>query len=94
MSGSAEEGLGSEPQFWGTFLVIQWLTLRALKAGGMGLIPAWGTTIPCLESSAELKKVLKPGPTLKGSDFNDLKYRLMALQAPKGTPMCNQGSEP
>jgi hypothetical protein len=29
-----------------------------------------------LESSAELKKVLTPGPTLKGSDFSGLRYRL------------------
>ena len=47
MSGPAEEGLGSESQFSGTFLVVQWLTLCVLKTGGMGMIPGWGTKIPC-----------------------------------------------
>ena len=30
----------------GTSLVIQWLRLYASTAGGMGLIPGWGTKIP------------------------------------------------
>ena len=29
-----------------TFLPVQWLRLWALTAGGMGLIPGWGTKIP------------------------------------------------
>ena len=28
------------------FLVVQWLRLHASNAGGMGLIPVWGTKIP------------------------------------------------
>ena len=30
----------------GTSLVIQWVRLYASTAGGMGLIPGWGTKIP------------------------------------------------
>ena len=30
----------------GTFQVIQWLSLHAFNAGGMGLIPGWGNKIP------------------------------------------------
>ena len=30
----------------GTSLVVQWLRCHAAKAGGMGLIPGWGTKIP------------------------------------------------
>ena len=30
----------------GTSLAVQWLRLRAPSAGGMGLIPGWGTKIP------------------------------------------------
>ena len=30
----------------GTSLVVQWLRLQASIAGGMGLIPGWGTKIP------------------------------------------------
>ena len=30
----------------GTSLVIQWLRLYTPTAGGMGLIPGWGTKIP------------------------------------------------
>ena len=30
----------------GTSLAVQWLRLRAPTAGGVGLIPDWGTKIP------------------------------------------------
>ena len=30
----------------GTFLVVQWLRLRASNAGDMGLIGGWGSKIP------------------------------------------------
>ena len=30
----------------GTFLVVQWLGLHASTAGGVGLIPSWGTKTP------------------------------------------------
>ena len=32
---------------WGTSLVVWWLRLHASIAGDMGLIPDWGTKIPC-----------------------------------------------
>ena len=32
--------------WWGTSLVVQWLTLHASSAGGMGAIPSWRTKIP------------------------------------------------
>ena len=31
----------------GTSLAAQWLTLHASNAGGVYLIPGWGTKIPC-----------------------------------------------
>ena len=34
---------------YGTSLVIQWLRLRALNAGGLGLIPGWGTRAHMLQ---------------------------------------------
>ena len=53
--------------------MVQWLTLHALKTG----VWVWSLVgelrshvLLLLESSAELKKILTPGPTLKGSDFN------------------------
>ena len=30
----------------GTFLAVQWLGLHASTAGGVGLIPSWGTKTP------------------------------------------------
>ena len=32
--------------YMGTSLVVQWLRCHTSTAGGMGLIPGWGTKIP------------------------------------------------
>ena len=37
-------------------LVVQWLRLHALNAGGMDLIPCWGTKTLYAEHSAKKKK--------------------------------------
>ena len=38
-------------RFWGTFLVVQWVRLRAPSAGGPGLIADWGTRSRILQPS-------------------------------------------
>ena len=61
----------------GTSLVVQWLGLHASPAGGMGLIPGWGTKTPQAEQDGQkLKKKKKAkgeGETsLKVSSTQDL----------------------
>ena len=40
-----ELGEGRKISF-GTSMVVQWLRLHISTAGGMGLIPGWGTKVP------------------------------------------------
>ena len=46
-------------------LVVQWLRLHALNAGGMDLIPCWGTKTLYAEHSAKKKKKKKKKKTNK-----------------------------
>ena len=40
-----------------TSLAVQWLRLRISSAGGVGLIPGWGTTIPhAAQRAAKINK--------------------------------------
>ena len=42
---------------YGTSLVVQWLTLHAANAGGMGLIPGQATKIPhAMQCGQKIKK--------------------------------------
>ena len=40
----------------GTSLVVQWLSLCASTAGGVSLIPLWGTKIPHAKGATKKKK--------------------------------------
>ena len=40
----------------GNSLAVQWLGLPASTAGGTGLIPGWGTKIPCATWQGQKKK--------------------------------------
>ena len=40
----------------GNSLAVQWLGLRASTAGGLGLIPGWGTKIPQAGAQPKTKK--------------------------------------
>ena len=40
----------------GTFLAVQWLGLHASTAGGVGLIPSWGTKTPHVMRHGQKKK--------------------------------------
>ena len=80
----------------GTSLVVQWLRLCPSNAGGMGLIPGWGTRIPLREEEytfnflCNLKSYHKVKLTfflkiLTWEKFSELKYThkfvLITLQA-------------
>ena len=43
----------------GTSLVVQWLSLCASTAGGVSLIPLWGTKIPHAKGATKKKKKVK-----------------------------------
>ena len=45
--------------FQGTSLAMQWLRLRASNAGGVGLIPGWGTKVPHAARLGQKKKKKK-----------------------------------
>ena len=40
-------------------MVVQWLRLRALNAGGTGSIPGQGTKTPCASQCGQKKKSLE-----------------------------------
>ena len=45
-------------EYVGTSLVVQWLRFHASNAGGMGLIPDWGTKIPhAMQCAQQLQKI-------------------------------------
>ena len=51
--------LPSQNPHVGTSLVVQWLRLRALNAGGTGSIPGWGTKIPHAAQRGQNKQTNK-----------------------------------
>ena len=70
----------------GTSLVVQWLRLPASTAGGTGLIPGLGTTIPHAVRHGQKKK----NEQVLIHSFNDYFFALYLFQALLGAGLGRQ----